>query len=304
MRRCAFLTVDMGTLEDFVCDDELAYAPLRDLGWEVEAVPWRRRGVDWDRFDAVVIRSTWDYQEDPQAFLQVLERIDRSAARLHNPLELVQWNLRKTYLLDLARRGIDVVPTCWGRGLNASRIRSLFERLGVEEIAIKPVIGANADDAFRLRLPVPTETAGEVERRFEGREFLAQPFMGNILTEGEFSLFFFGGEHSHTILKTPKPGDFRVQEEHGGIIRAVEARRDLRCAARQVMRTLPTVPLYARVDLVRVGVGFALMELELIEPALYFRMDPGSAERFARVLDARIGMELQGVGRTGPVGPA
>jgi glutathione synthase/RimK-type ligase-like ATP-grasp enzyme len=293
VKRCAFLTTD--SLENFVCDDELAYAPLRELGWEVEAVPWRRPGVDWDRFEAVVIRSTWDYQADPEAFLSVLEEIDGSTARLENPLHLVRWNLRKTYLLDLMRRGIEVVPTCCCRDLRFARLLPLFDRFRVDEIVVKPVVGANADDAFRLRRSASRELVREVERRFKDREFLAQPFLDDVLREGEFSLFFFGGEHGHTILKTPQPGDFRVQEEHGGIIRAVRAEPDLLEAARRAMEALPVDPLYARVDLVRSGGRFVVMEFELIEPALYFRMDSGSAERFARIFDAR--MDVCDVGR-------
>ena len=129
-----------------------------------------------------------------------------------------------------------------------------------------------------------------VEQHYANREFLAQPFVSAITTEGEFSLFYFNGAHSHTILKTPKAGDFRVQEEHGGVIRAVEADDSLRAAGRKALAVLESVPLYARADFVRAPNDheFWLMELELIEPSLYLRMDAGAPGRFAHALHARV----------------
>ena len=124
---------------------------------------------------------------------------------------------------------------------------------------------------------------------YADREFMAQPFLTHVESEGEYSLCYFNGELSHTILKTPKPLDFRVQEEHGGAIRAVEAGPELRAAGATVLRALGSTPLYARADFVRANdeAGFWLIELELIEPSLYLRMDAGAPERFARALHTR-----------------
>ena len=97
----------------FVIDDELAYPPLAALGWRVEAISWRTPSCDWRAYDAVVIRSTWDYIADPDAFLAVLAEIERAGTPLFNALDLVRWNIRKTYLRDLAQRGVPVVPTIW-----------------------------------------------------------------------------------------------------------------------------------------------------------------------------------------------
>ncbi len=285
MRRCAFLTME--NLDGFVSDDELAHAPLRRLGWYVEAVPWRRPGVAWDRFDAVVIRSTWDYQHSPEAFVGVLEQILRAGARLENALDLVRWNMHKTYLRDLARRGVALVPTVWGADVGPVDEQALLGRLGAEEIVLKPVVGANADLTFRLRAGAPAWR--EAAAVFARRDYLAQPFIRSVVEEGEYSLFYFGGELSHAVLKTPRAGDFRVQEEHGGIIQSVAVAGGLAAAGARVMAALGQVPLYARVDLVRLdGGGYGLMELELIEPALYFRMDPAASACFARALDRRL----------------
>lgn len=284
-RPCAFLTTD--NLEGYVTDDELAWEPLRERGWAVTAVSWRRRDVDWSRFEAVIIRTTWDYHLEPEAFLRALQRIDESGTRLANPLPLVRWNARKTYLRDLSSRGLPVVPTLWSANPGAGDIQRLFGELGAEEIVIKPVVGATAYDTYRLGSHEGPRRTAEIAAVFAGREYMAQPFVASIAGEGELSLFYFGGEYSHAVRKTPKPADFRVQEEHGGLIEPADPPAALIDLGRRFLAVLDHPTLYARVDLVRLPAGGqALMELELIEPSLYFRMEPGSAGRFARALDA------------------
>jgi len=283
MFRCAFLTMD--NLEGFVSDDELAIGHLYDLGWTVEMASWRK-AYNWSQFDVVVIRTTWDYQNDPDAFLAVLESIDRSGARLENSLELVRWNMQKTYLRDIDAKGVSIVPTLWEEGaLDKTKLSSFFDQLDAEEIIIKPIIGANADHTFHLPRSQNNAKMAVLEEIFRRRAYMVQPFMPRIVEEGEFSLIYFGGMHSHTILKTPKTNDFRVQEEHGGDIRPAIAEPELLNSGQQVIDSLPQTPLYARADFVRTEQStFALMELELIEPALYFRMDADSPMRFAHAL--------------------
>jgi hypothetical protein len=285
MPLCAFLTME--NMDGFVSDDELAYAPMRALGWEVEAVPWNRDGVDWGRFHAVIIRSTWDYQHAATAFVEVLGRIGRSGARLENALSLVRWNMNKTYLADLERRGVTIVPTIWSADLGPVDEHKIHSKFGTDEVVLKPVVGANADHTYRLRRG--SAAWFEAAAVFAHRDYLAQPFVESVVEEGEYSLFYFGGELSHAVLKTPKQGDFRVQEEHGGIIRPVKVIGGLERAGNCVMAAIGETPLYARADLVQLPKGgLGLMELELVEPSLYLRMDAGAPERFARALDMRM----------------
>jgi len=153
-----------------------------------------------------------------------------------------------------------------------------------------PVLGLNARGAFCLDAPSARRRSDELGGYYADRALLAQPFLNAITTEGEFSLFYFNGEHSHTILKTPQAADFRVQEEHGGIIRAVETENELRRAGDSALCAVGEKTLYARADFVRANDdnGYWLMELELIEPSLYLRTDPGAPERFARALHERV----------------
>lgn len=284
MKNCAFLSMD--SLEDFDCYDHLLFEPFAERGWTVEEVSWRDKQVDWNQFDAVVVRSPWDYQKDPEAFFEVLQDIDRSSASLENKLDLIRWNIDKTYLRDLEKIGIEIVPSIWEKTFSSQRYREFFDELGADEIIIKPTISAGADDTFRIRQKDSTQYIDELASLFDDRPFIVQPFMPYIIEEGEFSLFYFGDMYSHTILKTPKKNDFRVQEEHGGRLKKVEPGAQLQALGKQTLEQINPLPLYTRIDFVRTAQNrFALMELELIEPSLYFNMDPNSPKRFAEVFD-------------------
>lgn len=285
MKRIAYLTMsDMG---DFVTDFHLSIAPMQALGWQVETVAWRT-AVDWNEFDAVYICTPWDYPDHASQFLEVLAEIDASGALLINDSALVHWTLEKTYLKDVESRGCDIVPSTWYDGFESADPSRMFAEHRTDRIVIKPAVGANAKDTFVLDSPIDDAMLGILQKTFAARAFLVQPFIENICTEGEFSLFFFNGEYSHAIQKTPKAGDFRVQEEHGADIRPVQPPRALLEAAQALFAGIEPLPTYGRGDWVRsADGGYLLMELELIEPSLYLRTDRGAAARFARALDER-----------------
>lgn len=281
-RRCCFLSMD--EMGHYVADDDLAIAPLEELGWKVETVSWRDASVDWNDFEIVVIRTPWDYQRSPYEFLDALAKIDSSSARLENPLDVVKWNLDKRYLRDLESRGLPIVPTIWDGVYDQRVFYRWMADLGCDELIIKPTVSATAEHTYRLG-----EFDPSLVETFSMRPFMVQPFLENIVTEGEYSLFYFNGEYSHTILKSPKTDDFRVQEEHGGRITAVEPKPELSDAGRTAFEMIRPLPLYARVDLVRDHESkFTLIELELIEPALYLRMDTDAPARFAAAIDKRM----------------
>ncbi len=285
MRKIAFLSMD--DLSDFVTDDELSIGPLKELGVEVHTISWRAKSVRWEEYSMVIVRSTWDYQKDLPSYLDVLREID-SRTVLANPLSIMEWNADKSYLRELEAKGAGIVPTVWGNTISGLEVFSeWFNHFQSDEIVIKPTVSANADDTFRLQRDSNSFT--EVIKTFANRSYMVQPFVESIVDEGEYSLFYFNGEYSHTILKTPEIGDFRVQEEHGGLIQATPITNSIANAGQRIMDILGEKPLYARVDLVRMQDDeFALMEIELIEPALYFRTDANSAERFAMALNTII----------------
>jgi len=273
---------------DFITDYDASFDAMAALGWQAETVLWRDASINWDDYDAVYICTPWDYPQLADEFMRVLKTIDHSSAHLINELSLVQWSLAKTYLRDLEEKGAVIVPSIWFDDIDVTQIPQWFETLESDTLVIKPNIGGNATDTFVLQNPLSEDLAKLLLRTFRRRPFLVQPFIENIQTEGEFSLFFFNGEYSHAIQKTPKPGDFRVQEEHGSDIRSVQPTQDLIDTARNVLALVVPQPAYVRADFVRGDDdAFLLMELELIEPSLYLRTNAGAADRFARAFDQR-----------------
>ena len=287
MPTCAFLTI--ADLSDFVSDDDLAVDLLRESGWRLDLVPWDQP-ADWSRYDLVVIRTTWDYHERPSEFLDTLHEIEQSSARLLNSLALVRWNLDKRYLLHLEQKQVPIVPTRYSTRLNDfEELASHFTAFDTQELILKPPVNVNAFNTFRLHRAGLEAHWQRLKEQFGASPYLAQPFMPRILNEGEYSLIYFNGRFSHAILKTPAAGDFRVQEEHGGVITPVEANEGLRRVGRRALAALDEIPLYARVDLVRhTGDDFRIMEYELIEPSLYLRMHPDAPRRFADALQTAL----------------
>jgi hypothetical protein len=283
-KRCAFLTME-NTAGWFI-DADLAIPPMQALGWTIDTVPWRGGETDWRRYDAVYIGTPWDYPEDVEGFMRLLEQIDASGPVLINPLELVRWGLAKTYLRDLEAKGAEIVPSAWYERLPTGELLSFFDTLGSDRIVIKPVVSTNATDTFLLERQGASRLEPLLQRRFGNRAFVAQPFVRNVQVEGEFSLFYFGGVYSHAIQKVPRAQDFRVQEEHGASILAIEPEPALAACAHRILQLVDPLPVYARCDLLRGPDGrFLLMELELIEPSMYLRTNADAPQRFAQAFD-------------------
>jgi hypothetical protein len=255
VRRVAFLTLhDPG---GFVIDDELAVLPLARRGIRVETIPWDRPGVDWRQYALVVIRSTW--------------------------------NMQKSYLRDLAGKGIETVPTLWRESLSPGELVPLFEELRSLEGVIKPVMSGTAQGAWRLNADSVRRLATDIEAYFANRALMMQPFERGIVEEGEFSMMYFNGVHSHSILKVPKTGEFRVQEEYGSELLSITPEPALLAAGNAAIAAIGEKLLYARVDFVRHDEVFRLMELELVEPSVYLRADAGAPDRFADAVAALVG---------------
>ena len=289
---CAYLV--MQNAADFVTDYELAIAPMRDLGWDIIEVPWRDTSVDWDDYDAVYICTPWDYPDEPELFVDVLTAIDDSSAILVNALQLIRWTLEKSYLRDLESRGADIVPSAWFDSFDAEQVGACFRTFDTDKIVVKPLVGANAADTYVLEHRCGEAIHDELKTVFRKRAFFVQPFIENIQNEGEYSLFYFNGDYSHAILKTPKSGDFRVQEEHGADIQPLTPPKRLIDIATDLLHLVEPQPMYVRADFVRgADDRYLLMELELIEPSLYLRMDAAAPVRFATAFDRFVRAQLK-----------
>lgn len=243
-----------------------------------DEIPWDA-DADWAGYDLVLLRSCWDYQYRFGDFLAWLDRLDAAKVRVRNRTADVRWNARKTYLSDLGARGVTIVPTIFAAaGQVEGALRTAMQHRW-DEVILKPVIGASAYGVMRRTLSRAhvAEIAAACDPAVE--TWLVQPFLPAVERTGEYSLVFLDGRFSHAIIRRPAAGDFRVQQELGGSVHAVDAPPAARSTAESAIAALDTVPLYARADVI-VNEGEAwLNELELIEPELY--LQPQHADRFA-----------------------
>ncbi|OON68265.1 RimK family alpha-L-glutamate ligase [Hymenobacter sp. CRA2] len=265
-------------------DQELA-AYLRRRGIDVTFAVWSDPAVRWESFDVAVLKTPWDYFDRPTEFHQWLDALDARGVRLLNPTGIVRHNADKAYLRDMELAGVPIVPTRWlARGSQVDT-DALLAELATDRLVLKPTVSGGAKDTFALTRQEAAVAAPQLQSLVDAGDFLAQPFLPQIQTSGEWSLIYFGGELSHCVRKTPKAGDFRVQHMFGGGIHAETPSAAIQRVAADIVERFAPGCLYARVDGVETPEGgFWLMELELIEPFLY--MEAGGEAAFARYADA------------------
>jgi glutathione synthase/RimK-type ligase-like ATP-grasp enzyme len=277
MTQICILTPDSG-YESFVPRAEDEFRAL--LGESVRFQPWI---APLSAADTIILPLlAWGYQSRGDDWSAALDAWEAAGMPIANPVPLMRWNTDKRYLFDLEAKGVPVIPTVFAPALSEADIAEARARFG-DTVIVKPPVSGGADGTYRLAAndPLPNDV--------RGKPMLIQPMMAAIATEGEYSLFYFGGAFSHAILKVPSAGDFRVQEQFGGREITVEAPTEARAVAQQALRAAPGEALYARIDMVRgADGGLRLMELELIEPALFLSHAPDGGKLFADALSARL----------------
>lgn len=273
----------------FARDDDLA--PLLraagELGLAAQTLAWDDPTVEWGRFDAVLLRSTWDYTQRLPEFLAWCERVSQRSLLL-NPPATIRWNVDKHYLGELAARSVPVIATHFLEPGAAPPDRAqLLALAGGKEFVIKPCVGAGSRDAQRFS-PEAIDAALAHAQRLLGRgeSIMLQPYLAGVDQHGETALIYLGGRYSHAIRKGPllqasaaaSDALFLAEDIQPRIASKAEHR-----VADAVMNALPQVPLYARVDLLPSAEGPKLLELELVEPSLFFEHSEDAAERLLRL---------------------
>jgi glutathione synthase/RimK-type ligase-like ATP-grasp enzyme len=260
-------------------DDAIAAAALERRGVRVAAVVWNDPGVDWLAFDVVVLRSCWDYWRHPAEFERWMRSLEDAGVRVWNPAETVVWNMDKRYLADLEARGVPIVPSEFpGEGED---LGDVLERRGWERAVVKPRVSADGHRTELIRREDLTEAGPLWQDLSRGSGAVVQEYLDVVVREGEYSFVFIGGAYSHAALKRPAASDFRVQPRLGGMAQPAHPSAELIRQAERVMAAIDLPWLYARVDgCVRDGT-LLVMELELIEPTLFFAHSADAAEVFA-----------------------
>ncbi|MBL8729272.1 MAG: hypothetical protein JNM25_12620 [Planctomycetes bacterium] len=287
-------------------DDRHLHRALAARGVPFEQPIWNDPAVDWARFDAVLIRTTWDYQDQLPAFLAWSRGLG-GTTRLDNPVPVVQWNTHKHYLRELQAEGVALAPTRWlGRGTRPA-IADELAALRCDEGFLKPCVGSTARETLRFAADAAGRAAAQahVDRLLPREDLMLQPFLRSVTERGEWSAIFVDGRITHCVRKVPVAGDYRVQDDFGARdepyaptqAERAAAEHALAAAQRLLVRTgrlrAPDL-LYARADFLQDDAGRAVLtELELVEPSLFFRHAPAAADALAAAWLAR----LRGAGR-------
>jgi glutathione synthase/RimK-type ligase-like ATP-grasp enzyme len=266
------------TVPDWEVDDRVFHAALAARTIDAPQVVWDDQTVNWSEFDAILIRTTWDYQEKRDAFVAWAERLP---VPLYNPADIVRWNTHKFYLRDLEARGVPIVPTEWLFRGTKPDITSLCRARGWRRAFLKPCIGATARETLRFEAGDPAAQA-HATRLLASEDLMLQPYLTRVETEGELSAVFIDGQLTHGVRKVPVPGDYRVQDDFGAKDYLIDfpdiglARRTMEAAGRPL--------LYGRADFLIGEDGLQLTELELVEPSLFFRHCSNAADILADAL--------------------
>jgi glutathione synthase/RimK-type ligase-like ATP-grasp enzyme len=271
--RIAVLVPDPGYPEPWGWAFDVEAEALIGAGAEVEPVAWTAAG-DFAGFDLVLPLVAWGYHLRYDEWLAFLDRVERSGVPMVNPPALLRWNSDKAYLAELGDAGVATVPTIAVEQCCDADLEEARRQFGCEWLVIKPPVSASATGTHRLGAndDLPAES-----RR---RPMIIQPLIEEIARTGEFSLMLFDGDFSHAVVKRPRSGDFRVQPHLGGVTLPSKAPPGAVELAREALAIAPAKATYARVDIIPDDEGtLRIMELELIEPALFldFAADGGAA---------------------------
>jgi hypothetical protein len=262
-------------------EDGLLLAALEKLG--VPGRPWDwRLGLPPQQPLAYLLRTCWDYHTAPEEFLKWLQSLQPTP--LLNPYELVHWNIHKSYMTELAGRGVPVLPTrvlsrgsVWDEEL-ADELQTLW---GDDELIFKPACGAGARHTRRfVQREVDVPWLNEL---LQQRDMLAQPYHRGVETYGERSLLYFEGQYSHAVQRAEA---LREGQALDRVMSLVQPTVEELAVAQQVLDNLPSSDwIYARVDLLE---GPTLIEVEVIEPRLFLLEHPPAAEALAAALLRRV----------------
>lgn len=264
-------------------EDQNIIPELAKHNIEAKAVIWDNKTITWTDFDYLIFRNTWDYFEKETEFKIWLDHIEKLGIKTLNPIAIIQQNIHKFYLRDLENQGIIILPTVFIDKTNAINLAELIPSHWKKAV-IKPAFSAGSylTEVFDMS---EIQTINEKYKSIAAeKELLLQEFMPEIQTIGETSFIFFNKKFSHAVNKKPVDGDFRVQSLFGGKYTLVQPNPELIEKAQKIVNTFPDDLLYARVDGIIINNELHLMEIECIEPDLYFNLSEKSLDRFVATI--------------------
>lgn len=279
---CSIAMLTCSKFPDLYAKDQELLLALRDLGMDALPVVWDDEMIWPEAWDLFVFRNTWDYFEKKDLFFTFLAKLRKLDKPTLNPLSVVEKNIHKFYLKGL-QADFEIIPTVFWNAGNPASLDEVIPHTW-EQFVIKPAVSAGA---FETRLFLRSEVdiaADYYDSLLKREDWLIQKYIPEIKEEGEISLLFIQKEFSHAVRKVPDSGDFRVQSIYGGKYEVYQPSNDLIKRAKALLQNIEEELLFARVDGVIHKDQFLLMEVELIEPDLYYEFSPGAVLQLAEAI--------------------
>ena len=271
-------------IRNLLLEDQLVQKSLENRGFRVDRKSWSDPTFNWATTKAVLFRTTWDYFERYSEWTTWLKNTS-SVTRMINPYELVKWNMDKHYLGDLFRKGINIPETHFIEVGEQNTLTELIARKDWQKAILKPCFSGAARHTYKIEEKISDDLENTFQELIAREAMMLQPFQENVVKQGEVSLMVMGGRFTHAVLKVAKPGDFRVQDDFGGTVHKYTPTSEEITFAEKTVAACDPFPNYARVDIIKDNNNkLALIELELIEPELWFRMNPEAADMLAENL--------------------
>ena len=259
--------------------DQLLIPSLKKHNIDAKAVIWNDPYINWYDFDVLIFRNTWDYYEKQIEFDLWLEKIEKLGIKTLNSISIINQNKHKFYLQDFEKQGIKILPTIFINKTENLNLSSIIPNHWKKAV-IKPAYsgGSYQTELFNI------EDINQINQQYisiaSEKELLLQEFMPEIKTLGETSFIFFNKKFSHAVNKQAVNGDFRIQQQFGGIYTLIEVNLEIINKVQKIVNTFSENLLYCRVDGIIIDNELHLMEVECLEPDLYFNLAEGSIEKF------------------------
>ena len=266
-------------------EDELVINALEGKDLSVIKKDWNDPNFNWNNTRSVLFRSTWDYFDNFEQFKKWFDKT-RNTCLMINSSETIEWNLDKHYLLDLQKHQIPIPNSEFIKRGSSVDLSLLMQEKNWNEIVVKPTISGAAKNTYRLKKEDINQFDSTWKKLIYQEDFIVQEFQNNVIKKGEVAMMVIGGKYTHAVLKKAKEGDFRVQDDFGGSIAKYSPSEKMVKLAEKCTGILSAIPSYARVDIIWDNSGdLAVSELELIEPELWFRLNPNAAQKLAEHVD-------------------
>ncbi|MEC3964576.1 hypothetical protein [Flagellimonas halotolerans] len=277
-------------IENVLQEDRLVLEALQKQGLRAIRKSWDDPNFDWSTTKYALFRTTWDYFDRYSEFSKWLETASKQTQFI-NSKALIYWNIDKHYLQDLSNAGVTIPKTVFvEKGTKATLADAIANAKSdhgftTDTYILKPCVSGAARHTYKIQKNEIEKHEAIFQELVVEEAMMLQEFQQNIVSEGEISMMVFNGEFTHAVLKIAKPGDFRVQDDFGGTVHEYNPTKEQIAFAKSVVNAAPDLPIYARVDIFKDNNGnWALTELEIFEPELWFRLNPKAADFLAKAI--------------------